>query len=312
MRILVTSMSSACLPTRRATWASFSTLLPDILRAAGHQVTWSEVTPGEKLDYDFAFIDVFNLQSMMSFGYRWGAAWTGLNVPHACVLSDWQFEPITRNLTPDSFWRVRMPGKRVDAGITALRPYESRINNLLQYWRERAHWILPLFNWGHHRFPIGGSQDWVDPSAFLRMLGKPRPKHPHWIFASLTKHDQWLKKLRHTWPIVPYVGDDKVDEEFLVSECYSEAAGIISHPYAHCGSGWWRARFTYAAQVRSILATFGESPLQSYNVCIPAVEAMDIAQRRDLAEFQAREYASNEMPKDAIIAKINDFIEGCK
>lgn len=311
MKILLTGMTPTATNSkrRRSTYVSLTTLLPQILRDAGCDVDWRAAEVGERLDHDVALIEVFNCSSMMTPGYRWGALWAALQLPHIIIFADWQLTAIRRSLNANAFWSTRLCGAKGLAKRDALLPYGKAVNEVLARWASAQHpTVLPAFCWGTHDFGTTGPTCLIDPSLWVPTLGKPRRKTEQWIFASLVRHDHFLRDLNATWPVVEYCGDDKVDEEFLVKECYSEAWGVLSQPYDHTGAGWWRARFNYAVQTGSFLATWDECPLPSYDVQLCEFERMNHVQRDDVIARQNAELTSNYMPKHHVIRLLKEFI----
>jgi hypothetical protein len=110
-------------------------------------------------------------------------------------------------------------------------------------------------------------------------------------------HDTWLEKKNLTWPVeivgsrklIRKLGGQRFDTEQDVLEFYNQHWGILSPPYPHAGSGWWRSRFLYAAHVGSILVTDkGEGdPLgDAYKLKIADVEKMSDADLINAVEAQ--------------------------
>ncbi len=126
----------------------------------------------------------------------------------------------------------------------------------------------------------------------------PEEKKREWVLGALMPHDTWVEKTRFTWPL-SYVGSRKMirtyggqrfKTESDVIDHYNQHWGILSPPYPHAGSGWWRSRFIYSARVRSVLvADKGEGdPIGSaYKVRIADVERMSTDELAALAEEQA-------------------------
>jgi hypothetical protein len=128
-------------------------------------------------------------------------------------------------------------------------------------------------------------------------------------------HDTWLEKKTIEWPVeivgsrklVRKYGGQRFDTEADVLSFYNEHWGILSPPYPHAGSGWWRSRFMYAARVKSILVTDkGEGkPLGApYSLTIRQVESMSDAELAGAAEAQASALRAH-MPS------YESFVEHC-
>ena len=110
-------------------------------------------------------------------------------------------------------------------------------------------------------------------------------KQRSWVLGALMPHDTWLEKKKPDWPVeiigsrklIKKFGGQRLDSEEDVLAFYNNYWGILSPPYPHAGSGWWRSRFMYAARVKSILVTDkGEgAPLgDPYKLTIKQVESM--------------------------------------
>lgn len=310
MKILLTGMTPvACGSDRRISdYVTFCTLLPKILREAGHDVVQRGVMVGEDLsEFDAAIIDVFNVTSMGTRTRRWGALWAAITLPHVVSFSDWQLTLIRKNLTPHHFWSVRLCGPNELAAREALLRYKDSVDGILASW-PRHPTLLPSFTWGSHRFGCERFLS-VDPSLWVPRLGEPAPnKKRYWVFASLTRHDKFLENLRAQWPIAAYVGENKVDEDFLVSKCYSLARGTLSHPYDISGSGWWRARFNYAEQTRTVVVQWDGCPLPAYGCSVAEVEALDDDGLARLAEAQSEQLLASLESRDSVLTRIQQFL----
>lgn len=170
--------------------------------------------------------------------------------------------------------------------------------------------VVPMYAWGDRtgvrkRMPkTMGPIEPLDPSSTIypTLLGHdplpPTEKKRTWMLGALMPHDTWLQKKEFTWPVeymgaknmVKKYGGERVKTESDVIDRYNQVWGILSPPYPHSGSGWWRSRFMYAAKVGSILVCDkGEGdPLGTpYKMRMPQVEAMTDQQLAQLAADQA-------------------------
>lgn len=152
--------------------------------------------------------------------------------------------------------------------------------------------------------PAMGPIEALDPSSTIYdILATSDPKPPtekerRWVLGALMPHDTWLEKKQPEWPVeiigsrklIRKFGGQRLDSEADVLAFYNNYWGILSPPYPHAGSGWWRSRFMYAARVGSILVTDkGEgAPLGSpYKLTIKQVEAMSDEELANAAAAQA-------------------------
>lgn len=141
-------------------------------------------------------------------------------------------------------------------------------------------------------------------------------KDASWALGSLMPHDKWLEKRNLTWPVdifgsntmIRKLGGTRLKTELDVLNVYNRYAGILSPPYKHAGSGWWRSRFIYSARTRSVLACEnGEgAPLgEPYCFTSNEIEELSTAERAYLADAQA----------DALrphMTDINHFADVCE
>jgi hypothetical protein len=177
-------------------------------------------------------------------------------------------------------------------------------------WAQGMILVCPMYAWGNRalvrkRLPKTVSPvEALDPSSTIydslvpHDPLPPEEKKREWVLGALMPHDTWVEKNRFTWPL-SYVGSRKMirtyggqrfKTESDVIDHYNQHWGILSPPYPHAGSGWWRSRFIYSARVRSVLvADKGEGdPIGSaYKVRIADVERMSTEQLVALAEEQA-------------------------
>lgn len=126
----------------------------------------------------------------------------------------------------------------------------------------------------------------------------PQNKQRAWVLGALMPHDEWLAKKNPSWPVeivgsrklIRKLGGQRLETELDVLNFYNDRWGILSPPYPHAGSGWWRSRFMYAARIGSILVTDkGEgNPLGTpYKLTISDVEKMSDEELAAAAKAQA-------------------------
>lgn len=196
-----------------------------------------------------------------------------------------------------------------------VQPYEKRLiaaaKQLLgERWEAGMVPVCPMYGFGDRslvrkRMPKEvGAIEALDPSPTIYdslsavTPADPSTKKRAWVLGALMPHDTWLDKKSLTWPVeivgsrkmVRERGGQRFGTEQEVLEFYNQHWGIMSPPYMHAGSGWWRSRFLYAARVGSILITDkGEGdPLgDAYKVTISQVEAMNDAELTAAAKAQA-------------------------
>jgi hypothetical protein len=196
-----------------------------------------------------------------------------------------------------------------------VQPYEKRLvetarDLLADRWSAGMVPVCPMYAWGNRtgvrkRMPVEvGPIEALDPSVVVNdTLAAVTPKSPaektrSWVLGALMPHDEWLARKNPEWPVeiigsrklIKKLGGQRLDTEQDVLEYYNERWGILSPPYPHAGSGWWRSRFLYAAHIGSILVTDkGEGdPLgDAYKLTISDVEKMSDVELAAAAKAQA-------------------------
>jgi hypothetical protein len=196
----------------------------------------------------------------------------------------------------------------------SVQPYEKQLveaarDLIAPRWEAGMVPVCPMYAFGDRsivrkRMPNElGPIEALDPtSTIVPTLSPVTPLNPAlkkraWVLGALMPHDTWLEKKNLTWPVeivgsrklIRKLGGQRFDTEQDVLEFYNQHWGILSPPYPHAGSGWWRSRFLYAAHVGSILVTDkGEgNPLgDAYKLKIADVEKMSDADLINAVEAQ--------------------------
>ena len=196
-----------------------------------------------------------------------------------------------------------------------IKPYEKRLvqaatDMIDRRWEAGMVPVCPMYAWGDRtgvrkRMPSEvGPIEALDPSCVtfdtLNAI-TPKPaaeKKRAWVLGALMPHDEWLARKNLGWQVeiigsrklIRKLGGQRLDTELDVLNFYNERWGILSPPYPHAGSGWWRSRFLYAARIGSILVTDkGEGdPLgDAYKLTVADVEKMSDAELEAAAKAQA-------------------------
>ena len=194
-----------------------------------------------------------------------------------------------------------------------VQPYEKRLvqaaTDLIdRRWEAGMVPVCPMYAWGDRtgvrkRMPKEvGPIEALDPSVVvndtLAAVTPSAEKNRTWVLGALMPHDEWLGRKKPEWPVeiigsrklIRKLGGKRLDTEQDVLEYYNTRWGILSPPYPHAGSGWWRSRFLYAAHIGSILVTDkGEGdPLgDAYKLTMADVEKMSDAELAAAAKAQA-------------------------
>lgn len=222
----------------------------------------------------------------------------------------------------------------------AVRPHAERYVALAkafinERWARGMVPVCPMYSWGDRslvakifrkptRAPSMGPIEALDPSSTIYPLIAPHEPLPPeekkraWILGALMPHDDWIERNEWEWPIeylgsksvIRKHGGERVKTESDVIDRYNQHWGILSPPYMHSGSGWWRSRFMYAAKVGSVLVCGkGEGdPLGSaYKYSHKHVEAMSTEDLAAVARAQA-EALRPHMPPPELFASHCDAI----
>jgi hypothetical protein len=197
----------------------------------------------------------------------------------------------------------------------SVKPYEKQLVQAAHGMID-ARWaagmvpVCPMYTWGDRtgvrkRMPKDvGRIEALDPtSVTFDTLAAVTPTAPEekqraWVLGALMPHDEWLTKKNPSWPVeivgsrklIRKLGGQRFDTELDVLNFYNERWGILSPPYPHAGSGWWRSRFLYAARIGSVLVTDkGEGdPLgHAFKLTIADVEKMNTDELAAAAKAQA-------------------------
>jgi hypothetical protein len=197
----------------------------------------------------------------------------------------------------------------------SVQPYEKQlvqtaIDLLDSRWAAGMVPVCPMYAWGDRtgvrkRMPSDvGRIEALDPTSVVFDTlnavtpATPEEKERAWVLGALMPHDTWLEKKKPGWPVeivgsrklIRKLGGSRLDTELDVLNFYNTRWGILSPPYPHAGSGWWRSRFLYAARIGSILVTDkGEGdPLgDAYKLTIADVEKMNTEELAAAAKAQA-------------------------
>lgn len=330
MRILLTGCTNIQALKRRRqryTYVLLYDMLHDCLTEAGHEVDWRPVVPGEDLKgrYDVALVGVAALNGFLTMTHKWGALWAASQLPHAVVFDDWQVKGICGSIRIQStLWAMGV----VDAAMHAkAMPHRAEIERVRAEWASSMrHVIAPLFNWGdraifHENHRMENLWTW-DPSPHipfpdLRHDGYERFDHKErrWACAALANKDAWLARYDFKWPVerrfkggLPRL---KTETE-IVLDCYAPAWGVLSPAVPGLdGSGWWRARFNFAAHVGSVL--WGEAaelaPLSpAYWYPLERLEGLSDEGLRDVALQQASWLHDQELSHERSIATLDGIV----
>lgn len=217
-----------------------------------------------------------------------------------------------------------------------VKPYEDRLVKtaeamLEERWARGLVPACPMYSFGDRslvrkRMPkTMGPIEALDPSSTIYDILQtseplpPEEKERSWVLGALMPHDTWLERKSPDWEVeiigsrklIRKYGGQRLDTEADVLAFYNKHWGILSPPYPHAGSGWWRSRFMYAARVGSILVTDkGEgSPLgDPYKLTIKQVESMNTAELTAAAKAQSDALRPHMPTYDSFVEHCNRIV----
>lgn len=338
MKILITGMTQTQSGVRpRLDYVSLPCIFRDALILLGHDVELRPVLPEEPITWDIAFIGLtspLNLVAVHLYpvldllararegGCRvifYADDWDVYSLTKAIKSTSCAPDPAYRLITKEWFKGCR---KHRDWGLT-------RVDYLVEI-VQRLHtgrWptlVMPLFEWGD----VGVLLDrcrlnvreviTVDPTMMSPMHPvSPWPselRERRWVNASLSAKSgtAWQDNLGLTWPVTNYgkLSGTRLRES-EVAAAYGGSWGVMSQPYNHRGSGWWRVRYLHAARARAILLGAIEDlkPIGPEFVHVPAViEAMSAAELAELGDAQATRLLSRFWPTERLVTAMNELI----
>lgn len=299
-----------------------------------HEVDQRAVTPGEDLGgYDAAIV-VAIAPNALTARYVLGGLWA-LHVFGArahLVIDDWQTSQLvagakTQARDHSRIWKelLNRVGRAECLASPALTAaVEGQVHLLAgDGWPWRV-WT-PLFRYGDPLKLGLPAQRYVpfDPSLFfweqkrhlqVHAFGEHRERQ--WVSASLLSKQDWLDRTKFTWPVWR-LGNVKQDQprlsEDMVLRAYGLCWGALSAPHNHAGSGWWRARYQFAALMGAVLLGSHKetSPLGTgYWLWAPAeVESLPDAALAELAQLQRDNFLAQAQPLDELRDVVNSTIE---
>lgn len=318
MRILLTGTNAPqCGSTRvPLKYATGCQALVDTLRSLGHEVDQRGVYPGEQklhlYDRVICYLAPFNA---LTAQWTFGVLWLLRARPDAMLaLDDWQTRQIitgARSLNRDHrrLYREVLNRKGRDNLTPGIRgAIEAALAELAEteLWPRRL--IAPVFPWGDV-FKLGlaaASYHGFDPTHYWRghydEAVKPwrtGDRAREWVSASLLSKQDWLDRLKPSWEVFRLgnkkQGQPRLREDAVVA-AYCQRWGVLSAPHSHAGSGWWRARYVFAADAGAVLygdpretRAFGDD---YGRLTLAEIEQLKPTQLYSLAQAQAEQLYS--------------------
>lgn len=329
----------------RYDYVQFHQMMRRGLEELGHQVDMKPVLEFEDaVGYDRALVHI-GAPSSLSNGYLPGAALTldmyGLDA--RVYVDDWSAE----RLADDIAAHVERE-KGWERHVSVFRPKEWGRLTKDQVGRARAAllhfldpegppWAIagPFFAWGDKssffrtgRREINAEPFAIDPSPMMEYpmfaAFEPQRRQRRWVLATLQNHDRWLQDLQATWPIEVLGAQQKavggvrradpgnpVIPEADVVRQYASSWGVLSPWYRTAGSGWWRARFNYAAQVGAVLFCGDEDGAAigpSFTNPLELIEEATLVELIELARRQQQQLWEWEWTRDEFLEALEELV----
>lgn len=192
--------------------------------------------------------------------------------------------------------------------------------------RESWKILCPMYEWGDkniiQKFIPWLTQknfNYIDPTPAvmdLNIIPITSEKKKAWAIASISDQTPWIKKQKLSWP-VNYYGCRKLKCERLKTEedvfhKYSEHYGVLSPAYPSSGSGWFRARYVYAALANAVLwcgKQDAECLGESYQIEPVLLELNNESELLDIAKKQKVDLFKHLTTIEQFTEKLNNIIK---
>lgn len=322
MRLLLTGLSQQqCGGQPLLRYVTVSSMIKAALEDAGHQVDNRKYT----WDEDIRSYDAVVLGMVPPFSIGAGNLYSGLKafadclrfkVPVLLYVDDpnyYQFKnqypSINRGL--HRIYRESMYAGRLD--YENARTDESLMGKTIE-WLATRQWptlVRPTYDWGDHSLmPYVNTVRLVDadPSSYAPRypFEVPEQRERAWVIGGIVNSSDWIAKQSLTWPVemygnAKYNTHGRLKEPDLVAR-FAKVHGVLCQPRPRTNaSGWWRSRYLFAAQTKTIV--FGDPkdvhPLGDvYLVPGSDVEKMSVTQLHDLASRQSEHFLSLIWPRE--------------
>lgn len=289
------------------------------LRSYGHDVEWRKVELSEEdfSMYDKAIICVGPITS--SNCSKGLGALKALSRIKECVVfyDDWKLKEIHGSWKAVLKIGKKQFHKKWGNGMSFYQNTEediekneeellSIINELATTGRKEWKVLCPMFEWGNKEiifeqkniaYLTKDNFNFIDPTSAvidINIVTEDTKKRNEWCIASIADHTPWIKKQHLKWD-VKYYGCRKLKCERLKTEedvfnKYKESYGVLSPEYPQSGSGWFRARYIYAALAGSILWC-GKKDAKALGIAYEMEpQLVEIHSEEELRELNRKQY----------------------
>jgi hypothetical protein len=322
---MTASRTDYCDPTLLKLSDSSRWTVKNALQEHGFIVDHRAVRVGESLDdYDLVIVDANDPRGSKTqhhLGALWALVQDWTDGPPVCINWDhWDIKRIFRGMLNEIDPIGTPSGPR--KWVSEAKMYAEVLEMQGERWGE-GYWQQGLccaFRWGDHERILSktnlDSLFLFDPSQDQPTLAEEsHQKRRVWVLAALTNHQKWVDSLGLKWPVEYYgaVSGQRIDRDDLL-HLYSESWGILSPPYYHAGSGYWRARIVHSAKAGCVLGCGDkEVPYWAYGDDLRAYESFDDATLRHVAEKQQEWFWKNTTSREETIERLgNKFFEMAK
>lgn len=297
------------------------------LESMGHTVESRPVILGETLaEYDWVIVYLFSMRGFLSV-HTLSTLWALHTAAGKCTVSfdDWQTRETMIGIRNFSAERDKIIAnnpfgyKQLDKFPEYKVQLWATLDELL-----KPNWpwpvLIPAYSGGdlsllqlphakmftyNPSILFKGVYGWVDGADIKE------PKRREWVLAALHDHRSWLKKQEISWPVLQFghrkQGQERIPESEIFSKC-TAAYGVLSPAYRIAGSGWWRARYGFAADARCVVvgapAEMAMVCKDVYDVTTAQVEELNECELGAIAEMQRAEFYNAAGTKEQVYEAI--------
>ena len=341
MKILVTGTSAKQIGSERAFQVMLNSgTVVEALRAAGHEVDWRAVVPGEDLSGYGKVVVYLGPVNALGSQYTFGALWALASRPDAMyALDDWQVKQLTYGarsllkLSPKAgLFKPALNRRHREEAEPLAEKLMVAMEELVGHGSHTRTCLTPMFKKGKPEslgFVLVKKHVVFDPTALwleryskvvaeARAAGKVTEKVRTWTHASLLSKNDWVEKQGLSWPVVAYGNIKEKQERIPEVELLPLIAGswgLLSAPHSNPSSGWFRVRFPIAAacgnvmfgDFRELATVYGTEGflLTRY---VRSIEQASDEQLAEVAALQRERLEQQMMPWDTLVNVVSEGV----